>query len=240
MPQSIHPILIVLAVMIVGGLIIAAIVVSHKKEKQRNAELHAMADKLGFDFHLGKDTNHDELFSQFGVFRQGHSRAAYNTMIGEREINGARFGVRMGDYTYKVTTHNGKSSSTTTYRLSYCILLIPYPRVPRLLIRPEHFMDKIGSAIGFDDIDFESSEFSKRFFVKSDDKRLTYAIVTPAMMEFLLASGKPTVDIEGGACLSLRGTRRWKADEFVDSLTWLDRFFELWPEHVIAELETRA
>ena len=240
MPESIHTMLFAVGILAVLALFIVAMIHGHKKEKQRTVDLITMADELGLSFSPGKDTSHDDLFSQFAVFRNGHSRAAYNTMQGHREIGGRRFGLRMGDYTYKVTSSNGKQTTTTTYRLSYCILQIPLPGVPRLLIRPEHLFDRLGSAIGFDDIDFESSEFSKRFFVKSDDKRLCYAIITPRMMEFLLAAGKPTVDIEGGACLSVHGTRRWPASEFQQRLAWLERFFELWPEHVLAELESRG
>lgn len=240
MPETLHSVIFVVAVLVIVALAIVAMVHAHKKEKQRTADLIALADSLDLSFTPGKDTSHDELFSQFAVFRNGHSRAAYNTLQGHRDIGGRRFGLRMGDYTYKVTSSNGKQTTTTTYRLSYCVLLIPLAGVPRLLIRPEHLFDKLGSAIGFDDIDFESSEFSKRFFVKSDDKRLCYAIVTPRMMEFLLAAGRPTIDIEGGACLSVHGTRRWPASEFSQRLSWLERFFELWPEHVMVELESRA
>jgi hypothetical protein len=38
----------------------------------------------------------------------------------------------------------------------------PWPS-PTLLVRPEGLLDKLAGIVGVDDIDFESSEFSKRF-----------------------------------------------------------------------------
>ena len=86
------------------------------------------------------------------------------------EIDGRPYPVKMGDFNYKVTRSTGKGSNTTTYRLSYLILHLPFALTPDLLIRREGVFDKIAGAIGFDDIDFESAEFSRRFYVKSSDR----------------------------------------------------------------------
>ena len=53
-------------------------------------------------------------------------------------------------------------------------------------IRPEGFFDKVGEFFGADDIDFESAEFSRRFFVKSSDKRWAYGVIHQETMQFLL------------------------------------------------------
>ena len=106
----------------------------------------------------------------------------------------------MGDFTYKVTTSSGKSTTTTTYRFSYLILHMPWSGVPDLLIRREGMFDKIAGVLGFDDIDFESAQFSRRFHVSSTDKRFAYDVIDPRMMEFLLKGDPPTVDIENTRC----------------------------------------
>jgi hypothetical protein len=106
-----------------------------------------------------------------------------------------------------------------------------------LVIRREHIGDKVLGAIGFDDIDFESEEFSRRFHVQCGDKRLAYAVVHPRMMEFLLHADPPKIDITDGECLLyVSDRRRWKPDQFRRHLAWARQFFELWPEHLRREL----
>ncbi|MFG0328140.1 MAG: hypothetical protein ACF8SC_12850 [Phycisphaerales bacterium JB037] len=234
------PAFVILFAVAVIGIVIASAIYERRRERERTELLRALAADLGFDFDERKDSSHDELFAQFEVFRRGFGRVAFNTMNGRVAVGPSVFGVRMGDFLYKEQRSNGKSSHTVTYRLSYCILMLPWPGVPRLLIRPERFLDKLTGAIGFDDIDFESAEFSRRFFVKSSDKRFAYDVVTPGMMEFLLERSDLAVDLEGGCCLFVDGTRRWSPHEFRMALARLSRFFELWPEHVVEELASRA
>lgn len=236
--SGVVPVLIALAVV---GLVIAAAVAERRASRLRQQALAQLAVELGLAFDTGRDTAHDERYSNFEIFRRGHSRAAYNTMSGEAEIAGRPHRLVMGDFTYKVTSSNGKTTTTTTYRFSYLILHLPLPIVPDLLIRPEHLFDKLGSALGFDDIDFESAEFSRRFFVKSPDKRFAYDVVTPAVMEYLLArKGAGAIDIEHGMLALSDGTRRWTAQEFRDRLGFVDGFLSLWPEHVRRDLQTRG
>ena len=230
----------ILIVPVVIAVVIAAIVYSSKAAKKRREELAALAAELGWRFDPGRDTHHDDEYAHFEVFRKGHSRAAFNTLAGSLEIAGAEYPVKMGDFTYKVTQHTGKSTSTHTYRFSYLILHLPYVGVPDLLIRREGVFDKIAAAIGFDDIDFESAEFSRKFLVKSPDKRFAYDIIHPRMMEFLLQEQPPGIDIERNRCCLMDGTRRWSADEFRRAVEWARAFFALWPEHVTTQLRERA
>ena len=144
---------------------------SWQARKKRREELAGLARHLGWSFDPLHDRRHDQQYAQFEIFRRGHSRAAYNTLQGTLEVAGAPWPARMGDYTYKVTRYTGKTVQTTTYRFSYLIIHLPAPGLPALFIRPENVLDKIAGALGFDDIDFESAEFSRKFYVKALDKR---------------------------------------------------------------------
>ncbi len=232
--EGIGPILIVAAFAVVA---VVAIVFGAKQARQRREALAALAGKLGWRFDPGHDRGHDERYHQFPMFRRGHSRSAYNTLEGEIEIAGRVYRGRMGDFTYKVTRHNGKSTSTTTYRFSYLVLHPPFAVLPELRIRPEGLLDKLAGAVGFDDIDFESAEFSKRFHVKSSDKRFAYDVVSPRMMEFLLASGGCAVEFDAGCCCVSDGRAQWRPEAFEGHLGWLGRFFEHWPEFLLEQLE---
>ena len=233
-------IVIVSIFLVVLALVLVAAHYGNKAEQARIAALRAIAEAHGWGFDASADTGHDGAYSQFGVFRQGHSRKAQNTIAGEHSINGTAHRIKMGDYLYKVTSSNGKTTTTTTYRLSYLIIHLPYAGVPNLLIRPENLFDKIGAAMGFDDIDFESAQFSKKFLVKSADKRFAYDVITPRMMEFLMESPKRSVDLQRGVICIIDGVRRWKPEEFVPRLDWVSEFLELWPVHVLREFEGRT
>lgn len=232
--------MIVLVVVVGVALVGVVAYLAHKAEVQRREALAALAAELGWTFEPARDRGFDEEHAQFGVFRRGHSRAALNTMRGRLGVGPREHGGRMGDFEYKITTSNGKSTTTRTIRTSYIVLRLAFPRLPDLLIRRETVLDKLADAIGFDDIDFESSEFSRKFHVKSRDKRFAYDVVHPRMMEFLLADPGLGADIEGGCVLVCGDRGRWTPAEFRVRLEWVRRFLELWPEHVVSELEGKG
>jgi len=227
--------LIIILALIAGAIVVG--ILGHRANKKRQEELAALARELGWEFDPDKDASHDEQYTNFDIFRRGHSRAAYNTLTGGLSIDGRSFPAKMGDFTYKITRHTGKSTTTQTYRFSYLIVHCPFGGVPELLIRREGLFDKLAGVFGFDDIDFESAEFSKKFHVKSADKRFAYDVCHPRMMEFLLQSTPPMVDIEHGQCCLSDGSQRWEPAQFKGMLGWVQRFFDLWPDHVTAALE---
>ncbi len=227
-------------ILIVVAVLAIAVVVylSYLAAKRRREALAALAGELGWRFDPSRDRSHDDEYAHFEIFRRGHSRAAYNTLFGELEIYRRSGPAKMGDFTTKITTSTGKSTQTHTYRFSYLIVHLPFAGVPDLLIRREGMFDKLAGAFGFDDIDFESAEFSKRFYVKSPDKRFAYDVIHPRMMEFLLAGDPPTVDMEAGRCCLSDGRHRWSPEEFGATLNWVIEFFDRWPDHVTAELKS--
>lgn len=230
------PILIMVAVLalaIVGGYY------AWLSAKKRREALAALAARLGWTFDPSRDTHHDDEYAHFEIFRRGHSRQAYNTLQGTVEIEGHPFPAKMGDFLYKVTSSNGKTTTTHTYRFSYLILHLPWA-VPDLLIRREGIFDKLAGVIGFDDIDFESSEFSRRFLVKSPDKRFAYDVIEPRMMEFLLGASPPALDIENSRLCVADGRSSWSPEQFEAFLRLAGEFFSRWPDHVVDALETRA
>ena len=226
------PPILIFVIFAVVAIVVAILV--HLTAKRRREALAALAAELGFTFEPGADDTHDEEFAQFEVFRRGSRRRAYNTLDGTATIDGRAFPCRMGDFRY--TVQHGKNSST--HHFSYLILRLPFPRVPDLFIRRENLLDKFAGAIGFDDIDFESAEFSRRFHVKSGDKRFAFDVVHPKMMDFLMSTNPPVIDLEHGAICITDGTRKWEAPEFRARLGWAGAFFDLWPDHLTKQLQT--
>lgn len=236
MESSLNILLIIL--FIAGACIVAYL--AYVQDKKRREELESLAAELGWSFEPAKDRSHDSEYAHFEIFRRGHSRAAHNTLTGSLTIAGRAHPAKMGDFTYKITTSSGKSTTTTTYRFSYLIIHLPFANVPDLLIRREGMFDKLAGAFGFDDIDFESVEFSRRFHVKSPDKRFAYDVCHPRMIEFLMKNQPPCIDIEHSRCCLSNGSSRWSSIEFRHHLDCMQQFLELWPEHLTVAFQTRT
>ena len=223
------PVFAIVAVII----LIVAIVHGSKRERERTEALRAYAAQLGFAF-TPSDPSLDARMSAFPPFCVGHSREGLNLASGEMRLGGIRMAMTFGDYRYKVTSSNGKQTTTTTYTMSF-VAVQPALSVPeQLVVRAEGFFDKIGAFIGFDDIDFESSEFSKRFHVKCSDRRTAFDLFDPRMMEYFLAVAPPRIHAGGGVLLFDRGVRRWEVAEFAGEMRWIDGFFARVPRHMRA------
>jgi len=205
------------------------------QEKKRREAMAAFASRMGLRFSPGKDSSHDERYAHFEVFRKGHSRVAFNTMVGDVGLLGGRVPVVAGDFRYKITSGSGKSRSTRTYKFSYAIVHLPFD-APDLLIRREGMFDKIAGVFGQNDIDFELESFSRKFHVASPNKKFAYDVLDQRMIEWLMGHEPPTVDIEHGRCLITDGKSRWSPEEFESCFGWLDAFFDRWPDHVVRRL----
>lgn len=208
--------------------------VSYAMAQRRREALSGAAHRLGLAFDPGSDSSLHRRF-EHGLFKKGRSRRGYNTMSGMISLAGYRVRVVMGDYRY--TTGSGKNSHT--HRVSYATFQLPFLRTPDLLVKKEGIGDKLVGGLGFDDIDFESEEFSRAFWVKSSDKRFAYDVIHPRMMEFLMKGPTPRIEIVHDVCLIQEGLGRWDADTFEGAPRWFEAFLELWPEHLTRELTTR-
>jgi hypothetical protein len=228
-----NPLLILLIVVVV----LILLVFGHLQSKRRREELLQLAMTLGGEFHAASDSSLEYRFPQFPVFSEGDSRYAYNRILGTATIGGGPWRFEAGDYHYETTSGSGKDRKTHSHHFSFLILQLPYLHACQLAVRQEGLFDKLAAWMGFDDIDFESAEFSRRFHVKSDDKRFAYDVIDARMMEFLLESNPPNFEVSNRACC-LADARCWEPERFKSHLAWAKDFFERWPRHVVDALET--
>lgn len=237
---------VIIQVLFFGGviaLIIWAIVAGSKKAKERVEALRAWAGRNGWSFDQGRDTAVDERYSHFSLFNNGHTRRAKNTIRGTLTINQRPHPFLTGDYSYVTTSTDSKGRTTnTTHNHSILLITTPYRDLPGLTIRREHFFDKIGSLIGFDDIDFEDAAFSKRFMVKSKDRRFAYDICTPRTIEYLMEhdrakGGAPAIQLEHGELLIYTSGQWAGPAQFEGAMRFAEGFIDRWPDHMLAELE---
>ena len=118
------------------------------------------------------------------------------------------------------------------YPLASLIALI-VASVPELTIGPEGFFSKIAQAVGYDDIDFESHEFSRKFCVRCRDKKFTYDVCNSQMIEFLLANTDLTMEMERDS-LAISFHRRLRPEQIESNLQRLIRVRSLMPNYLFA------
>jgi hypothetical protein len=225
---------ILLGIVVLGLVCVVAYYVYQQRQK-RIAAMAVLASQLGLRFSEGQDHGHDDRFAQFAIFRRGTRRIAYNTMSGSMTIGPFTQSVVLGDFKFTIESGSGKNRRRVTKRFSYVLVSMPHPDVPELLLRAENFFDRIGNFFGFDDIDFESSEFSRRFHVSSSHKRFAWDLIDPRMMEFLMFENSPVVDMEEG-WMCLADASVWSAETFSERLDFAGRFLDHWPDHVVRGL----
>jgi len=199
------PLFIILAV--VGA------IYSHKKAKERREKIREFARSRNLYFHEAKVNEFEQDYPEFDFLRQGKGRYAHNILSGKsnnREVTGF-------DYHYQTTSTDSKGRTTTHHHhFSGFIIQSNFPLKP-LTIRPEYLFDKITAAFGWDDIDFESAEFSRKFHVKSADRRWAYDVLPQSTMEYLLES--PQYEIHMGTKhLAIIGTGCFEPWEFKKAL----------------------
>ncbi len=99
-----------------------------------------------------------------------------------------------------------------------------------LVVREEMVGDRIASAVGHGDINFESAEFSEKFFVSCDDRRWAYDAINYQTMELLLAN--PAVYLEcTPSMLVVLVPIRWDVPQFERFSNLGIEFLNSIPEH---------
>jgi hypothetical protein len=219
----------------VVALVIIAIVYSVKAARKRREALQQFANENGFRFDPADDRALPGTLAEFGTFNRGSDRRAYNTLSGDLSVDSRPVAIRIGDYRFTTESGSGKDRQQTTHRLSYLHARLAFACTATLTVRRENFFDKIGGAIGFEDINFESAEFSRKFHVKSDDKKFTYDLFDPRMIEWYLPSNPPTLEIIGRDLLLTMGGV-WTPEDMCKQLEWAKAFIEHWPAHIVDRL----
>ncbi|MSU59850.1 MAG: hypothetical protein EXS35_17070 [Pedosphaera sp.] len=179
------PIVILFAALIIAGIIWSALAA-----KKRREELSTLAARLNLRFSEADNEAIAGRFEFLDALAQGSNRYAFNVLAGQYQNNE----VLVFDFHYETHSTDSKGNQQTNHHyFSFFILKLPQ-RFPELRITKEGFLSKIAQAFGYDDIDFESAEFSRKFCVRSKDKKFAYDVCNAQMMEFFL--GNPDLSIE--------------------------------------------
>lgn len=219
------PFFTIIVLMALAAFAIAAWVAASR----RREALAAFAATWGFTWHGGKDPLAIEVrYGEFSALARGHSRGASNV------FNGCRNGRQIVCFDYRYKTGTGKNQ--TAHSFSGAVIGMGYT-FPHLLVRPENFLDKMAELVGMNDIDFESAEFSRNFFVKSENRKFAFDLFHARAMEYLLAQPAPyTMEFSGEEML-ITNDRTWDPAGFAAAVAHVEGLLDLMPEYLRRELK---
>lgn len=211
--------LIIVVLFVVACVAIYAYVSSQKRKK----ELSALATSWGFTWDDADPFEIEHSYEQFHAVSRGHGRRAYNVFHGERK------GCAMICFDFRYQTGSGKSQST--HYLSGTLIRHGHP-FPYLLIRPEGFFDKVKEFVGFDDIDFESAEFSRKFYVKSENRKFAFDLLHARAMTYMLAQPRHFAMEFRGDTMMVSDDSKWSSEEFEAAISQVEGLLELMPDYL--------
>ena len=219
----------IVILVLVAGVIISSIIFGALAAKRRREELGALAARLGLAFDPEEDYRLADRYEFLEKLDQGSNRYAFNVLRGQH----AGHKVLVFDYHYETHSTDSKGHRQTHHHyFSFFILLLPRA-FPELTIAREGWGSKIAQALGYDDIDFESAEFSRAFCVRSRDKRFAYDVCNAQMIEYLLANRDLTLEVEENA-LAFGFSSRLSASEIEHNLNRLVRVRALLPGYLFS------
>jgi hypothetical protein len=211
-------------------LVLAAVAVfyfSWKYNKKRREAFLVWSAANGFSFDPNRSRDIGRRFAFLNRLNQGSNRYAYDSLQGDYQ----GFAVDAFTYHYETYSTDSKGNRRTNHHHLGVVAIKIERAFPELYLHPEGFFSKIGQFLGFDDIDFESIEFSKKFAVKSDDKKLAYDFCNTAMMEYLLQHQKTAIELDGDT-LALYDTYRLEPQELDGYLKHLVNIRSLMPDYL--------
>jgi hypothetical protein len=206
--------------LIIGGIILVAvlaIVIATVMEKRRREGLRQVAGQLGLDFQETLAEPPGSGLARLHLFNVGHTRRAKNALSG-------RYGnadVVLFDYQY--TTGHGKNRHT--HRQTVAAFHLPKVRLPLFTLCPESVFHKIGSALGYQDIDFDRfPSFSSSYLLRGESEPAIRELFTDNRVMFF--ENRRGLSVEGGDdwLIVYRSRRRVRPQQVS---AFLDETFEV-------------
>jgi len=204
-------------------------ILSYLGAQKRRQAMMALAAKLGLRFDPQKDWGLAEHYGFLNKLRAGSNRYVFNKLSGSYQ----GWDVTAFDYHYETHSSDSKGNRQTHHHYFSCFLLHLPRSFPELTICREGLLSKVAQAFGYDDIDFESHEFSRRFCVRSPDKKFAYDVCNARMIEYLLANRDLTIEIDQDT-LALTFDSRLDLARIEPNLNRLVTLRSLMPEYLFS------
>lgn len=184
---------------------------SYVANKKRIEGFEQEAEAMGLNFTQQPADSFMAHYGHFKLFNRGRRRGVSNL------IEGDSGDVTLRIFDYKFTTGSGKQTRHLVQTIAS--LKSSQLNIPSLTIHPEGFLSRVGSKMGFQDIDFDSHPtFSKMFVLKGDNEEAIRNFLTPAALEYFEAHQGISLEASGDTLFFYNPNRRIKPEEIKDLL----------------------
>ncbi|MHC4380573.1 MAG: hypothetical protein ACYSU1_05735 [Planctomycetota bacterium] len=177
-----------LLVVIIAFALVALGYAAWQAEQKRREQFRAWASERGWNYDHRNNATLRHRYGFLDRLQIGHSRRASHHVHGEWQ------GYPATAFCFRYTTGSGKHQQTHFLGVALVNLERPFRE---LRVYPENMLSRFGQFLGYDDIDFESIEFSNAFTVRSADKKFAYDFCNTDMMSLLLSSPSTAMELEG-------------------------------------------
>lgn len=201
------------------ALVVLLIVAMVRAERKRREALAAWAFENQFTpFEANREL---EFLKNYEAWGPGYGHKNFDGYEGK--LAGAEL---------KVWQHQSRTKSKDSENIhNFTVLALEMPvPAPNLRIKREHFGHKLVDAFGGEDIDFESDEFSRKFWVKCNDRKFAYDVIHPRMMEFFLTAPNASWQWQGKLVLHVPGSfKPQRVQPLIDAAAGM---VQLLPKHL--------
>jgi hypothetical protein len=219
------------ALVICGAIVLIGFVawLSWYQWKKRREAFQALAARLGGRFYPKDPFGLSGRYGgHFRTLAEGSQRYAYNVV--RAEWDGCETWIF--DHHHETYSTDSKGNRTTHHHHRTFVLVQHDLDLGQVDVRPEHFFDKVAAAFGFDDIDFESAEFSRKWRVKAADREFAYKLFHPKMMEYFLTIRGFAMATSGPLGLYRVGSGRMNAEEIDRTLQTVNGIIARLPRYL--------
>ncbi len=223
-------------VLIIAALIVVAVGVAIWTARMRNKrrqEMAGWAQANGLKFLPADDRSLWLRYDAFKCLQRGENYYAYNICLGT-------IGQRVAcgfDYHYETHSSDSKGNRQTHHHYFSAVVVDANIPLKPLYIRPEGFFDKLTEFVGFEDIDFESAEFSQKFHVTAPDRRWAFDVLHQKTMELMLLYPRFHIEFQGGQVMAYHSSKTFTLGEFSAAVKVVTEMLDMLPPGVVEELQ---
>ena len=161
----------------VVGLLVLTIIQKKKTEKRRTEALRARAIELGWSFEEAAAVDSVSGLDRFAYFDRGYDKHIRNLMYREDDKSSSTV------FDYVFITSSSKYETTNFQTMVRCES--DDYAFPDFTASPESPFDKVFSAFGYQDLDFDHHpEFSRRYIVRGEDEAAIRDVFSDDVLSF--------------------------------------------------------
>lgn len=194
--------------------------------KKRTSDLQALAPQLGFNsFKPERNSGFAAAWGFLGQLQHGEDRYALNLFEGTYQDE------KLYAFDYHYVVGSGKNRQVCYFTM---FMLVIKQTFPRMNITPESLFMKIEGVFYSENIKFESAEFSRAYFVHSEDRKFAYDVCNPKMIDFLLDHRDLNIEIQGPV-IALVFKPECPVNQYQANLQRLVQIRKLLPEYIFTK-----